>query len=93
MKKKNFSRILLGATLVLLVPLVAMQFSEDVDWKLGDFVIIGTLLVGAGLIFEFLSTRVNAKNRIFVAAIVVLAVMLIWVELAVGLFGSPIAGS
>jgi hypothetical protein len=93
MKKKNLLRILLGTALVLLVPLVAMQFSKDVDWKLGDFVIIGTLLIGAGLIFEFLSARVNAKNRIFVGAAIAFLVLLIWVELAVGLFGSPIAGS
>jgi hypothetical protein len=38
--------------LLLLLPLVAMQFTEEVDWGVGDFVIFGSLLVAAGVTFE-----------------------------------------
>ncbi|MEX1995610.1 MAG: hypothetical protein WD887_02430 [Candidatus Saccharimonadales bacterium] len=90
--KNSIVRLLLGTAFILLIPLVAMQFSEEVDWGVGDFIIIGTLLIGAGLIFELMKTRVNAKYRPILALIVFAAVLLIWVELAVGVFGSPFAG-
>ena len=41
-----------AAGLLLLLPLVAMQFTEEVDWGVGDFVIFGSLLVAAGVTFE-----------------------------------------
>lgn len=93
MKTKNIIRIMVGTALILMVPLVAMQFSEEVDWKLGDFVIIGTLLISAGLAYELVSSKVNKKYCLVIAAIIGAAVLLIWAELAVGIFGSPFAGS
>jgi hypothetical protein len=93
MKKKNTMRILIGNAVILMIPLVAMQFSNDVDWGLMDFVIIGTLLIGAGLVYELISSKINPKHKLIVAAIVAVVVILAWAELAVGLFGSPFAGS
>jgi hypothetical protein len=93
LQSKNIIRIVLGAGLILLIPLVAMQFSDDVDWGLFDFVIIGTLLISTGLLYELLKTKVNAKYRIVVAGVLVIVMLLIWAELAVGLFGTPFAGS
>ena len=89
----HFARILLATTLVLLVPFVAMQFSGDVNWDLRDFVTIGVLLVTAGLIYEFMTTKLNKKYRPAVAIGVIAVVLLIWAELAVGIFGTPFAGS
>lgn len=89
----NIVRILLGTALILLVPLVAMQFSDEVNWDLADFVIIGTLLMSAGLTYELMKTRVNAKYRSTLALGVITAVLLIWAELAVGIFGTPFSGS
>ncbi|HJQ09025.1 MAG TPA: hypothetical protein VJ836_06105 [Candidatus Saccharimonadales bacterium] len=93
MKAKNISRYIIATALILLVPLVAMQFTDEVRWDLRDFVAIGALLIGAGLVFELVTTRVNAKYRPAVAVIIIAAVLLIWAELAVGIFGSPFAGS
>ena len=93
MRTKNILRIVIGTALILLVPLIAMQFSDEVDWKLGDFAIIGALLIGAGLIFELIAIKVDAKYRPVIAAVTVAAVLLAWVELAVGIFGTPFAGS
>ena len=41
-----------GAAVLILTPLVAMQFSSEVDWSLSDFVIVGTMLGVAGLAME-----------------------------------------
>lgn len=79
---------------LLLIPLIAMQFTEEVNWSLFDFFVAGLLLVGAGLLIEYVSRRVSGaiKRKLVIAGIVVLFV-LVWAEMAVGIFGSPIAGN
>ncbi len=86
-------RIVLIAMLILMAPLVAMQFSDEVKWSWFDFAVIGTLLIGAGLMFELITARVNAKYRGVIALVFVAVVILIWAELAVGIFGTPFSGS
>ena len=94
MKKKNIIRIVLGAAVILLIPLVAMQFTDEVKWDLTDFVAIGILLLGAGFIYELTARKIrNAKHRFILGVVIVAAVLLIWAELAVGIFGTPFAGS
>ena len=94
MKKKNIIRNMLVAQLVLLVPLVAMQFSEEWDWKVGDFIIVGVLLAGVGFAYELIlhGLKNNLRQALMGAGLAVVMV-LIWVELAVGIFGTPFAGS
>ena len=96
MSTKNYRLILIigGVALLLLVPRVAMQFSDDVSWSVNDFIIAGVLLSGTGLLIELILRNVKLKqNRIILSAIVLVLLILIWIELAVGLFGSPLAGS
>jgi hypothetical protein len=45
-------RVALATAFVLLLPLVAMQFTDGVDWSLADFVVAGALLGGSGLLLE-----------------------------------------
>ena len=89
------SLILLSAILLLLlIPFIAMQFSNEVNWTIMDFLIAGVLLFGTGLTIEFVLRKVKTrKNRILICGIILLLLLLIWIELAVGLFGSPIAGN
>ncbi|MDB5182178.1 MAG: rane protein [Candidatus Saccharibacteria bacterium] len=86
-------RIVLTTALVLLMPLLAMQFTDEVKWDLTDFATIGALLIGGGLIFEAVTTRVDAKYRAVIAIAVAAAVLLVWIEFAVGIFGTPFSGS
>jgi hypothetical protein len=92
-RNPNILRIVLVTALILMVPLVAMRFTDEVDWSLADFVIIGILLIGTGLVYELIRTKVNAKYRAVIAVLLVAAILLIWAELAVGVFGTPFAGS
>ena len=57
--------IVIAATaLLLLVPLLAMQFSGEVNWGLFDFVAAGGLLAGTGLAYVVLSRKVTrAQHR------------------------------
>ncbi|WP_297798104.1 hypothetical protein [uncultured Eudoraea sp.] len=88
-------QIILGiATSILLIPLLAMQFTHEVNWSLSDFIIAGILLFGFGLLIEFLLQKIKKhNNRIVAIVIIMIAFLLLWAELAVGIFGTPFAGS
>lgn len=86
--------ILSVATLLLVTPLVAMQFSTEVDWDTTDFLVAGILLFGTGLLCELVLRNVKkTMHRLILCGIVLVALFLIWAELAVGVFGTPLAGS
>ncbi|WP_224491172.1 hypothetical protein [Robertkochia flava] len=87
--------IILGIiTLLLLIPLIAMQFTEEVNWSLLDFIVMGTLLLATGLGVEFILRKAgNPVLRFFLIAGLMLLFLLTWAELAVGIFGTPFAGS
>lgn len=74
---------------LLLVPLVAMQFTEEVSWSPGDFIIAGGLFMGCGLVYLALTSQ--ATTPLFKAAAglaVATALWLVWLNLAVGLIGN-----
>ena len=93
-KDKRLSVILLTVVLLLLVPFVAMQFTNEVNWSVFDFAVAAVLLFGTGLLCEFVMRRVKTmKTRIIICGFILLALFLVWAELAVGIFGTPFAGS
>lgn len=94
MRSKNIIRIVLITALLLLVPLVAMQFSDEVDWNLFDFVVMGALLLTTGFAYELATRKVtDNKEKIAIGIGVAIVFLLVWAELAVGVFGTPFAGS
>lgn len=71
-----------------------MQFTNEVDWSIMDFVIAGILLFATGITIEFVLRKVKSKKkRIIICGIILLLLLLLWIELAVGFFGSSIAGN
>lgn len=74
------------AALLLALPLVAMQFTAEVDWGIGDFLAAGILfaLLGAGIDIA-LRLPASWRVRAGLAAGAVGAFLLVWAELAVGL--------
>jgi hypothetical protein len=94
MQNKRLIGLVLTVALLLLIPLVAMQFTEEVNWSLSDFVVMGVLLLGTGLMCELVMRTVNKiKYRIAICGALLTVLVLIWIELAVGIFGTPFAGS
>lgn len=95
MQPQKIIRLVIVTTLVLMVPLLAMQFTDKVNWSLGDFVIIGALVFGTGLTYELIARKTENSTHRAVLGIVLLAVMLlVWADLAVGIFNIPgISGS
>jgi hypothetical protein len=77
------------AALLLLLPLVAMQFTDEVNWSLADFVLFGGLLAGVGGAFELaVRTTRNAAYRAAVGVALAAAFLLVWANGAVGIIGS-----
>ena len=94
MRNKRMLGILLAVVLLLLIPLTAMQFTDEVNWNVFDFVVAGVLLLGTGLLLELVIRKVRNKNyRIAAIAVLAAILFLVWAELAVGIFGTPLAGS
>lgn len=89
MKTRNIILIMLATAGILAVPLVAMQFTDEVVWTVADFVVAGILLAGTGLLYELAASR-SDKIVYRAAAGVALsaALLLIWLNLAVGIIGT-----
>ena len=86
-------RILPIVGLLLLIPLIAMQLTNEVNWLFFDFIIMGGMLTITGLLIGIILKKVNnSKNRLILIVTVVMMLFLIWAELAVGLFGTIFAG-
>ncbi len=88
MNQRRFLLVALVPALLLLVPLVAMQFTDEVNWSPGDFLVAWVLLAGAGLAYQLVTGQSNnGTYRVAVGVAVATALALVWVNLAVGLIG------
>ncbi|NND61342.1 MAG: hypothetical protein HKN49_13875 [Gammaproteobacteria bacterium] len=81
-----FIWIALATVLLLLVPLIAMQFTQQVDWDAMDFVVMGILLFGTASLFVLVSRRVPRNRRPMLGVIFAAIFFYVWAELAVGIF-------
>ncbi|WP_412468014.1 hypothetical protein [Pedobacter sp. KLB.chiD] len=79
---------------ILAIPLIAMQFTDEVKWNLTDFIMAGALLLSTGIAIELVIRNLKTGIwRTVILVFILLVLFLIWAELAVGIFGSPFAGS
>ncbi len=84
---RSSAKVAIATGLVLLLPVVAMQFTSEVLWGAEDFVAAGALLFGAGMLYVLGLQRVRLtwQRRLF-GALIAAVVALVWAELAVGVF-------
>lgn len=93
---KRMFGIVLGSIALLLIPFI-LQLTigtgidgEGFNWRLGDFVVFGFLLLSTGLSVELVMRKVKSTSkRIVVCGVVLLVFLLIWADLAVGIFDIP----
>ncbi|MES2473927.1 MAG: hypothetical protein V4601_13930 [Pseudomonadota bacterium] len=84
---KSVLRVALITIAILMVPAIAMQFSDDMDWGPGDFLVLGALLFGTGLLYVLITERLASRgSRIAVGAGLAVALLTVCAELAVGIF-------
>ena len=87
-------RILQIVGLLLLIPMIAMQLTDEVNWSFFDFILMGIMLSINGLSLGIIikNIRYHKYKNIFIAIIIIIF-LFIWAELGVGLFGTPFAGN
>lgn len=79
--------VLAATCALLLLPAVAMQFTREVQWGPGDFLAAGGLLflTGAAMVLAHRLAR-SRPQRVALVSALALALVLVWAELAVGVF-------
>jgi hypothetical protein len=93
-QNKRLVGIVLTVVLILLLPLIAMQFTSEVDWSLMDFVIMGFLLLSTGLACELVLRKVKSlQGRLLVIGLILFTFFIIWAQLAVGLVSKLLNGT
>lgn len=92
--KQKSTLILTVPALLLTIAFFGNLFVEGWNWSPFDFIIAGALLFGTAF---FINGVVKSKKTFFskllICMMILLVLFLIWAELAVGIFGSPFAGS
>ena len=89
--KLTFFRILLPL-LLLGFPALAMCWTDQVSWSRFDFFVMGALLLVGSLAMRLIRLYVPQRRKRIYILLVMLVLLLLWVEMGVGVFGSPIAG-
>ena len=88
-REKNmvFVWIAVVTGLILLVPVGAMYFFDEVNWTLTDFVVATALIFGTTTLFVLSMRAIHTwRYRIVVAIIFAILFIYVWAELAVGVF-------
>lgn len=78
-----------GILVLLLTPAIAMRFTDEVNWSLGDFLFAGLMFGSVGLAVE-LTVRANPSSsyRAGVGIALAASFLTIWINLAVGIVGN-----
>ncbi|MEQ8580387.1 MAG: hypothetical protein RIC30_20560 [Marinoscillum sp.] len=93
MKNNRSIKIVSAVACLLLIPLIAMQYTDEVNWSAFDFLIAAILLLGTGFTFDLILRKVKSTPyRIAFSIALLVILLLVWMELAVGIFGTPLAG-
>ena len=90
----NKKWVVFSPLLILLLPLIGMFFSNEINWSFFDFIIMGILILSLSFsIKQVLKATKNINYRILIIALILILFLLIWAELAVGVFDTLFAGS
>ena len=97
MKKNSFicriKRILVASSSLLIIPLFFTVISDEFNWSFFDFIIMGFMMIFVGILFELVSRVIKSgKRKKLLYGLIILLFLLLWAELGVGIFNSPIAG-
>jgi hypothetical protein len=79
--------------LVLLFPLLGVIFFE-LDWSLFDFLIMASLILSLSVLINLIIFYLSSSRlKLLLVFLLLILFLLIWAELAVGVFGTAFAGS
>jgi hypothetical protein len=80
--------------LFLLIPLIGMLFSNEVNWSFFDFIIMGILILSISFGIKQVIKATNKRMfRMLLIGLILILFLVVWADLAVGILGTPIAGN
>ncbi|HNP08674.1 MAG TPA: hypothetical protein PKN99_13670 [Cyclobacteriaceae bacterium] len=86
-QRKKYIAIGITVALILLIPFIAMKLTNEVNWSLMDFIVAGGLLLTTGLVCEWVLRKVSSLfYRVIICLVILVLLLLVWAELAVGIF-------
>lgn len=93
-QNKDIIGVFIVTAAILAVPLIAMQFTNEVAWSLFDFIFMGALISVTGILMVLASRKIkNINQKAVVIILLLIAFLLIWTQLAVGIVSAPFSGS
>lgn len=94
LEKQKTTIIFAVPALLMLTAFFANLFAEGWNWSPADFIIAGTLLFGTAFFINLvIRSKKSLRYKLLICFAILLALALVWIELAVGLFETPFAGS
>lgn len=94
LEKQKTTIIFAVPALLMVTAFFGNLFVEGWNWSPSDFIIAGALLFGTAF---FINLVIRSKRalpyKLLICFVILLILALVWIELAVGLFGTPFAGS
>jgi len=92
MFKRGAKKIVICISL-LVFPLFFNIILDDFNWSIFDFAVMGFMLFFVGIALELVSSLVKGgKKKEILYGLIILLFLLLWAELGVGIFNSPISG-
>jgi hypothetical protein len=92
MFKRGAKKIVICISL-LVFPLFFNIILDDFNWSVFDFAVMGLMLIFVGIALELVSTLIKGvRKKEILYGLIILLFLLLWAELGVGIFNSPIAG-
>ena len=92
MFKRGAKKIVICISL-LVFPLFFNIILDDFNWSVFDFAVMGLMLIFVGIALELVSTLIKGgRKKEILYGLTILLFLLLWAELGVGIFNSPLAG-
>lgn len=93
-QKQKTTFIFAVPALLMTIAFFGNLFVQGWDWSPFDFLIAAVLLFGTAFIINLIvRSKKSFLAKLLICGVILFVLAIIWVELAVGLFGSPFAGS
>jgi hypothetical protein len=87
-------KVLSIALLLLLIPSIGMiAFPNEVQWTVFDFVVAYVFLTLGVFLISYINRFAKQSMKVIYITLIIIIMALLWMELAVGIFGSFLAGS
>ena len=88
------SRRIFYPLFLLLIPIFGNFFFDEFDWSLFDFILMGIILITLGFLINLIIDKFKKRSyKIILITITLFFFILLYVELAVGIIGTPFAGN